>query len=278
LSFGDALIKDISTGFVLWQIFVLRSAIAIPFLMGAIKLRDRSSPLLPRQAGWTVLRSLLLVTMWGAYYAALPSVDLSVAAAAYYTLPMFITLFAALFIGDRVGRLGWFAVVLGFAGVLLILKPQAEAFNAWALLPLVSAVCYALAMILTRTHCREENPAILSLALNIASVVTGGVATAVITLGGWADAESFLLAPWTAMNGEAWFAMAVLATAVIIGSVGAAIAYQVGRSSVVATYDFAYVGFAVLWGFVFFAEVPDLVTVAGIVLIVAAGILATRRA
>ncbi|MBT7648600.1 MAG: DMT family transporter, partial [Rhodospirillaceae bacterium] len=68
-----------------------------------------------------------------------------------------------------------------------------------------------------------------------------------------------------------------LATAVIIGSVGAAIAYQVGPPTIVATFDFAYVGFAAIWGFVFFAEVPGAVTVAGMILIVVAGLLVTRR-
>jgi drug/metabolite transporter (DMT)-like permease len=71
--------------------------------------------------------------------------------------------------------------------------------------------------------------------------------------------------------------MGLLATATIIGSIGAAIAYQSGPSSVVSTYDFAYLAFAALWGFVFFAEVPDVISATGIVLIAAAGILAVRR-
>lgn len=277
LSFGDAVIKKISTGFVLWQIFVLRSVLAIPVLVAAIKVRDRTTRLRPRHTGWTVLRSLLLVTMWVAYYAALPHLDLSIAAAAYYTIPMFVALFSALLIHEQVSKLGWFAVALGFAGVPLILKPSAEDFNAWALLPLVSAICYALAMILTRTRCRDENPAVLSLALNVAFVVVGAGASGLILLTGATDASSFLLGPWTAMGGQEWGAMAVLAAAVIIGSVGAAIAYQAGPPAIVATFDFAYVGFAAIWGFVFFSEVPDAITVTGMVLIVAAGLLVMRR-
>ena len=277
LSFGDAVIKEISTGFVLWQIFVLRSALAIPFLVTAIKLRNRTTGLRPRHTGWTVLRSLLLVTMWIAYYAALPHLDLSVAAAAYYTIPMFIALFSALLIHERVGKLGWLAVGLGFAGVLLILRPSAEDFNAWALLPLVSAVFYALAMILTRTRCRDENPAVLSLVLNVAFVVVGAGASGMILLTGTTDETSFLLRPWTSMEGREWMAMTVLSAAVIIGSVGAALAYQVGPPTIVATFDFAYVAFAAIWGFVFFTEVPDAITVAGMVMIVAAGLLVMRR-
>jgi drug/metabolite transporter (DMT)-like permease len=281
LSLGDAAIKRISADFVLWQIFVLRSIIAIPILIAVIHLRSPSASLAPRQLGWVVLRSLMLTLMWVAYYSALPHLALGIAAATYYTLPIFITLFAAIFIGDRIGRMGWGAVLLGFAGVLLILKPEAEGFNGYALMPLVSAILYALAMILTRTKCREENPLVLSLNLNVSFIAIGLFATLLASIVGTplADAKgaSFLFGEWSVMGKTEWLTMALLAAAVIIGSVGAAIAYQLGPPATVATFDFAYVGFAGLWGVLFFAEVLDGVTIIGMALIVAAGVLAVRR-
>ena len=114
----------------------------------------------------------MLTFMWVAYYTALPHVALSVAAAVYYTLPLFITLFAALFIGEMVGVQGWIAVFLGFCGVLLILKPQAEDFNAYALLPLISAILYAFAMIITRTKCKNESPLVLSVPIRLMQTPT----------------------------------------------------------------------------------------------------------
>ena len=281
LSLGDAAIKQISANFVLWQIFVVRSVIAIPVLIAVIRLRSRAASFAPRRPGWVALRSLMLTLMWVAYYSALPHLALGIAAAAYYTLPIFITLFAALFVGDRIRPLGWCGVFLGFAGVLLILKPDANGFNAYALLPLVAALLYALAMILTRTKCREENPLVLSLGLNVTFVVVGLLATLLIAFnGGLADeapGASFLLGTWSGMGGLEWLAMTLLAAATLIGSVGAAIAYQVGPPATVATFDFAYVGFASAWGILFFAEVLDGVTITGMALIVAAGLLAVRR-
>ena len=281
LSLGDAMIKIISADFPLWQIFVIRSVIAIPALIAVIKTRCQSISFKPIDVGWTALRSLMLAFMWVAYYSALPNLALSVAAAAYYTLPIFITLFAALFIGDKVGKAGWVAVFLGFCGVLLILRPQADDFNAYALLPLISAVLYAFAMIITRTKCKDENPLVLSLGLNVSFIVVGAVATFLIGLWGPSSAQieiyPFLLGHWISMGTNEWFTMGVLATAIIIGSVGAAIAYQAGPSSIVATFDFSYLAFASVWGLLFFAEVPDAITITGIVLIAAAGMLAVRR-
>ena len=279
LSFGDALIKKFSADFVLWQIFVMRSVIAAPVLAAVIRLRFVS--LKPRNPGWTAPRSLMLVFMWIAYYTALPHLPLAVAAAVYYTLPLFITLFAALFVGDKISAKGWVAVVLGFGAVLLILRPQADDFNAYALLPLAAAVLYALAMLLTRTKCRNEDPLVLAFWLNVSFIGVGIMATPLLTL--WSPSEAeigrypFLLDGWVSMGANEWLAMAVLATAIIIASAGTAIAYQLGPLPVVATFDFAYLAFAVIWGMVFFAETPDAVTVFGMILLTVAGVLAIRQ-
>ena len=281
LSLGDALIKQVSAAFPIWQIFVVRSLLAIPVLIAVLKGRSHDHPLMPMNLGWTALRSLMLVAMWVAYYTALPKIDFSVAAATYYTLPLFITLFAGLFIGEKVGLQGWIAVFLGFGGVLAIIRPQAEAFNAYALLPLASAVLYALAMILTRSKLRNENPLVLSLALNVTFIGVGLMATLYIRW--WEPAVDaaadyrFLTGEWIALGAREWLAMGLLSAAIIIGSVGAAIAYQAGPSSIVSTFDFSYLAFAALWGLLFFGEVPDAITAGGITLIASAGILAVRR-
>ena len=281
LSLGDALIKQQSASFVIWQIFVMRSVIAIPFLIYCVRIYSCATPIKPQQPGWTILRSLILVLMWIFYFAALPHIELAIAAAAYYTLPIFITLFAALFLGEKITARGWVAVLLGFAGTLLILQPQADDFSPYALLPLVSALCYASAMIITRSKCQREKPTVLSLWLNISFVGVGAFALLLLKL--WdPDMESiaanpFLFGEWTPMWLDEWRIMAILAIAIVIGSIGAAVAYQNGPASIVATFDFAYVGLAAIWGFVLFAEVPGPQISAGIAMIVIAGTIATRQ-
>ncbi|MCG8419110.1 MAG: hypothetical protein MJE77_14335, partial [Proteobacteria bacterium] len=80
LSLGDALVKQQSGSFVLWQIFVMRSIIALPFLIYFVRIYSCTVTLMPKQVGWTLLRSLLLAFMWLLYFAALPHVELAVAA------------------------------------------------------------------------------------------------------------------------------------------------------------------------------------------------------
>lgn len=277
LSLGDALIKLTSGDFVIWQIFVIRSLIAIPVLLLVLAFAAPGSLRVPDEPGWVILRSLMLVAMWVCYYLSLPKLTLSAAAAAYYTLPIFITLFSALFLGDRISRKGWIAVFAGFLGVVLILRPKAGDFNAYAILPLASAMLYAGAMILTRSKCRAQHPLVLSLALNVAFVVTGALAASLILLLPDSLRQGFLFAPWAAMGGAEWLSMGLLAGAILIGSIGAAIAYQNGPPAMIGAFDFAYVGFAVVWGVILFAEIPDMVSALGMLLIVGAGILSLRQ-
>ena len=280
LSLGDAIVKLVSDDFSLWQIYVLRSSLAIPVVLVLIKWPAPGVSLVPVAAGWTLLRSFLMVVMWFFYYAALPHIPLSVAASVLYTIPLFITLFSALFSGDRVGRKSWLAVGFGFSGVLVIVRPTADDFNLYALLPLLSAVFFAVAMILTRTKCRHESSKILALMQNLLFVITGAVVSAVILL--WQPQElgaanRFLFGGWVALGNPQWLAMGAVAATVVIGNICGAFAYQRGPSAVIATFDYTYLVFSVCWGFLLFSEIPDLQSVIGMAMIAASGILIVRR-
>ena len=140
--------------------------------------------------------------------------------------------------------------------------------------------CIAGAMILTGTKCRTDHPLTLSLALNIAFLVVGLVATGVFQLlpeTAPSPDLAFLLGSWTPLSAEIWIAAAILSVAIIIGSAGGAIAYQIGPASVVGVFDYSYLVFAALWGIVFFGEVPDGQTTMGMLLIFSAGALVALR-
>lgn len=277
MSFGDAVVKSVSSDFTVWQIYVLRSVLAIPLIVAILRLHRHPVRLRPRSAGWAGLRSLLLMLMWLAFYAALSVLSLPVVAAAYYTAPLFITLLSALIAGERVGTRRWIAILIGFSGVLVILRPGSDAFSWLTLLPILSAVFYALAAIVTRTRCTEERPLALSLALNVAFLITGAVGSGVFLLwapsSSMAEASPFLFGQWTAMGAREWQIIAMLAILIVIISAGVAKAYQCAPPAIVATFDYSYLVFAAVWSFAIFSELPDAATVVGMVLITGAGLL-----
>ena len=219
MSFGDAVVKRVSTDFTVWQIYVARSVLAIPLIVALLAWGARPVRLSPESAGWACLRSLLLMLMWLAFYAALSVLSLPVVAAAYYTAPLFIAVFSALIAGEAVGIKRWIAILIGFAGVVAMLRPGTGAFSWLTLLPILSAAFYALAAIVTRTRCADDRPLALSLALNVAFLLTGVTGSAVILL--WtpsadlAEASPFLLGQWSAMGMREWQIIAMLAVLIL---------------------------------------------------------------
>src|SRR5699024_9378270 len=144
--------------------------------------RTWSGSIQPRALVWVVVRSLLLTLMWLIYYAALSILSLPVAALAFYTTPLFIAVFSPFLIREPVSSWQWLGLALGFAGVLLILRPGTEAFSPAMILLLVAAVAGALAMILPRSKCRNVHPLVLAMGLNCSLLIMGAVAIVVFAL------------------------------------------------------------------------------------------------
>ena len=276
---GDALVKSLGTSASvgLWQLFALRSLMVLPVLFAAGLVLGLRRALVPRHALWASVRAALLIGVWIAYYTALPHVPLSAAAAALYTLPLFIVGLSAVFTEDRVTPLHALAALLGFIGVALVLRPGGAAFSLYALLPILAAFLFAAAMVLARVKCRHDHPLSLALMLHLAFILAGGLGLGVLTMLPALASEAFLAAPWVTLSEEEWQVMALLAASILIASVGTALAYQKAPGSIIGTFEFAYVGFAVLWGIVLFDEWPDGLSMLGLLLIVTAGILAIRK-
>ena len=273
MAFADAVVKRVSADLTIWQIFTARSLTAVILLV--VLLRALSIPMLPRRLGWVVIRSVLLVLAWITFYASLPVIPLSAAAAAAYTGPIMIALLSAALLKEPVTPLQWAGVLIGFLGVAAIVRPGTDAFSWFTILPLLCAAFYALAMVLTRSKCRDEAPLALGLALHVCFVATGLIATAFLAALGLASetkaAFPFLLGDWMPMGAAEWGVMVLLGVLSAAYFAGVARAYQIAPPPIIATFDYAYLISAALWGYVFFAETPGPLTIGGMILISLAG-------
>lgn len=278
LSLADAAVKYFSARLPLWQLFLIVSCLSVPALGIWLGRGITSGRLRIASVAWVAARSILLLLMWVTYYSALPLIPLSVAAVAIYTTPIFIAVFSTRYGGEPLSALGWTAVGTGFLGVAMVLRPGSDVFVLATLLPVIGAVFYALAMVVTRRHCRREHPLVLALGLNIAFLVAaglGGVASLMVSEATVAHAE-FLLSAWQPLGGQEMLFIACYACALIFINTATAKAYQIAPPALVGTFDYAYLPFACLWGYVLFGEIPDTFTWAGMLLILIAGVLIFR--
>jgi len=168
-----------------------------------VHFREGSRNSSPRSIGWTAMRSVLLVLMYVCIYAAAPVLSLSILGAAFYTGPLFITLFSRVLLGDEITWRKWLAVLIGFAGVIIIMRPGTEDFSYWILLPILSGLFYALAAITTRARCMGEPVLCLAMSLNVALMLSGVLVSGVLYFAQLSDSEistyPFLLGNWSSI-------------------------------------------------------------------------------
>lgn len=284
LALGDGLVKIVSDQVSVWQLVFLRSLIAVPMIALLATFARSSGVSRPRRPGWVALRSLLLVGMWIIVYLALTRLTLPVVSAGLYTAPVLISLLVALRPGRALARMELVGVTLGFAGVLVLLRPGGSAFSPMMLLPVGGAVLYALAALITASRCRAESPLIMALAMHMLFLIVGSVGLAVVPSFAATRVSdpglAFITTGWHAitMTSAVWIGplLAGLAAIAVAASVAMARAYQMAPAPLVAVGDYSYLVFSGFWSLMLFGQVPDVLAIVGMALIALAGVVGTR--
>ncbi len=280
-SVQDLILKQLSGNYPLHQAMVLRSLVALPFHLAIVWWFDgRLSTVL--SPGWPKMlaRGFLGFLAYTAYYLGLATMPMAETVALYFTAPLFITLAAALFLGERVSPTSTLAVAAGFTGVLLIVKPGSEGFDLAALLPILGAFGYALYMVAARPLGRTETGAAMAFWGNLCFLLCALALSAVYGSGSYADAShpslAFLTRGWV-MPGLT--DLALMAACGVIAAVGLTLlthAYRVAPSSTVAPFEYSFMFWAVLWGWLVWDEFPDATGWIGIAIIIGAGLIVIR--
>jgi drug/metabolite transporter (DMT)-like permease len=272
----DAIIKSISGDYAVTQAIVIRSLVSLPILAGMVQYETGLRNLISANFWQLAARGLILLVSYTAYYMAFPALPLAEAIALFFTSPIFVTLLAGPLLGERVGLKSWLAVIVGFAGVMLILRPGGALFEPAALLSLVSAGAYAFAMIFARKLGVSEPATVMAFYQNgaylLGALVIAGVCAALgLTKLGHPSLD-FLVRPWVTPTLWDLFLMGACGVIAAIAMSLLTYAYRSAEANVVTVFEYTGMIWAPLWGFLFFAEIPRWTTLAGMLLIVAAGL------
>ncbi|MEC7761709.1 MAG: DMT family transporter [Pseudomonadota bacterium] len=275
LSLSDALVKLNSEGLSLGQVLMVRSCFAVLCLGAVLRLTTGAQRSHVRVSGWVWLRSLCLALMWGCYYAGLPKLSFSIAAACYYTSPMWMAFLSSVLLGTRIGALGGLAIILGLAGVVTILRPGPDDVSPMIALPLLAGFLYALAAVITQGRCRAVPALAMAMNLNLVLLLSGLGLVAGLWWSGHGNDAGFLRSVWPALQAADLALLAGLGVLLAVIAALVAYAYQRASAPVIGLFDNAYLVFALFWSVLIFGDRAGSIDLLGIVLIASGALLAT---
>ncbi len=262
-SFMDALLKLFASHYPPMQVTAIRGAASLPFVLLPLWYAGRLAELRPQRIGLHIVRGLIGIVMLATFVLALREGSLAAVYSIYMASPLLIAAMAAIWLGERVDSGRWLAIVVGLAGVLIILQPRADGLPLLAgIAATVSALAYALAAITARLLTRtERSPSIVFVFLVILTVVAGALA----------------IPDWVPIRDTDW---GLIVAAGALGAAGQHYiteAFRHAPAAVVAPVEYT----ALLWGlsidWVAWAVLPNGTMLGGAALVIAAGMYVAWR-
>lgn len=163
LSVMDAIMKHLAGHYSPIQVAALRGMVSLPFVVAWVYFRERSFATLFRiRWRWHLARGVLAVLMLTSFIYAISGMPLSEAYTLFFVAPLMITALSVLLLKETVGPRRWTAILVGFGGVLIVLRPGFVEIDLLAVAVLVGATCYALHAITTRILGRTDSTAAMS--------------------------------------------------------------------------------------------------------------------
>ncbi|MBO6758848.1 MAG: DMT family transporter [Roseibium sp.] len=255
---NDTMVKLASDSLPLGQIILVRGLIGTVLMAFACQVTGVFKEISTLWRGAVAWRMVGEVAATVFYLTALIRLPIANATAILQALPLVVTAGAAVVFRDRVGWRRWTAIAVGFSGVLLIVRPGLEGFNVYALFAVAGMLFMALRDLATRGLPKETPTLGVALLTTMAVSVLGAVLTGV--------------QGWQPMDLRAWVFLTLAAVFIMVGYIFIIAALRSGDIAVVAPFRYSIVLWALVLGYIVWGDVPDLLTVLGILVIVGTGI------
>ncbi len=214
-----------------------------------------------RNTGLYAGRGLLSTAAMYGWFGSLALIPIADATAISFTFPLFIALFGVIFLRESAHPMRWIALLMGFAGTLAIVRPGFQEVNAGMVMVIGAGLCIASSAMMLKVAIRTDQPDTAVLYQSVYMLPFAIVGAALVWE--WPTLEQWL---WGLLLGAASATAQRFYTR----------AFAVGEAGAVVPFDFTRLPFAVVLGFLVFAELPDLWTVAGAAIIFGSSIVAER--
>jgi S-adenosylmethionine uptake transporter len=256
-SCADAGVKWLSASHSIFQIIFVSTLIACVPVAGLVLREGGIAALRPRHPWLVTLRALLLAVDVVFAFFAFTKLPLADAYTMLFTAPMLVTALSVPLLGEHVGWRRWSAVAVGFIGVLIVLRPGFAELNLGHVAALVSALFFALSLIVARRIGNSETGSLLLVSMMVALLAVSAPALPTVYVAS-TTAELALLAGIGLLMG--------------IAHLGLIQALRLAPSGVVAPFHYSQIVWGVIFGLLLFGDRPDLWVAAGSAVIIGSGL------
>jgi drug/metabolite transporter (DMT)-like permease len=261
-SFMDASLKLLTEHYPSAQVAALRGLAALPVVFLWALYAGGAGQLMRIRWPLHLIRGVLSVFMMITFTFALKSLSLAKVYALFFVAPLMIAVFSIFMLGERVTRTQWVAIVVGFLGVLIVLRPGADGF-AWlgTIAVLGTALAYALSSILVKIIGRTDSTQSMIFWM-----------TCMLAIG----ATLIALPDWQPILRKDYLLICGVAITGAIGQWGITEAFKRGPAASVAPLEYSGLGWVIIIDFVVWSVVPEWRTLAGAAVIIGSGLYLLR--
>ncbi|MBK8795386.1 MAG: DMT family transporter [Anaerolineales bacterium] len=276
ISLQTVAVKWISGSYPVLQIVILRSLVALPFTLLLYRYEGKRGLPTTQRPRLEYARGLFLFLSYTTFMMGLAALPLAEISAIRNSGPLMITLLSVVILGETVGPRRWMALLVGFAGVLLIVRPGSASFNLGSIFVLISVLLYALTVMVTRKLHTTDSSATMSYYSTLVYLVGASIVAPLVILAGDMPGAhpsiAFLFRPWAMPTPVDFAIMAGLGIVWAAWMYFLARAYSLAQASVAAPFEYLGLPIDVMWGFLIWGEVPTWMTWAGAFLTIASGV------
>lgn len=276
-SIQDVIIKLISGSYPVHEIVFFRSLFAVLPILAIVKMEGGIHLLKTTNMLFQLTRGLLLLLCYTSYYLSMALIPLSHAVTIFFCCPLFIALLSIPLLGERVDQRGWASLIVGFVGIVVVVRPGGggEMLNAGTMLAVFAGLFYALSAVCTRKYGERESGASLVFYPMMVFLILSGAIWMAIGDGRFVSDDNrnmdFLLRNWAMPGAKDILLMFVIGFIATAGIYCLSQGYRLGQASVVAPFEYFVIPVSIVWGYVFWQELPDRFQVMGIIMIVGSG-------
>jgi drug/metabolite transporter (DMT)-like permease len=268
-------VKWIGGNYSVLEIVTFRSLVALPITVLFFRLEGKQGLPTTTQHMTQYVRGLFLFLSYTTFMMGLAALPLADVEAIRFSGPLMITILSVVLLGEKVELPRWLALIVGFAGILLIVQPGSTNFNEGSLFILISVLFYALTVIFTRKLNATDSSATMAYysvwVYLVSAFVFSPLAAAVGEIPNAHPSIAFLFHAWTIPSLLDLFIMSGLGLIWAAWAYFATRAYSTAQASVIAPFEYLSLPINVMWGFAIWREIPTALTWAGAALTLLSG-------